>query len=143
MFILVNLKTKTNMYNLFTQQAMNIILIAQEEAKFLQQNQVGTQHLFLALVEQKKSDVRKILRSCGVRLNNTRAKVKKIIPTRSSRSSFLKPEPRMILPLSSKTKELLQFTAETAKEAGHTCVVPAHILFCLLNQDRNMALTVI
>ena len=49
----------------------------------------------------------------------------------------------MILPLSSKTKELLQFTEGTAKEAGHTCAVPAHILFCLLNQDRNMALNVL
>ena len=84
--------------------------------------------------------MRKILRSCNVRLENTRADVKKIIPTRSGQSSFQRPEPGMILPLSSKTKELLQFTEETAKEAGHTCAVPAHILFCLLNQDRNMAL---
>ena len=65
------------MCNFFTPQAINIILLAQEEAKLLKQNQIGTQHLLLAFAKQKKSDVRKILRSCNVRLENTRADVKK------------------------------------------------------------------
>ncbi|MHB1505260.1 MAG: ATP-dependent Clp protease ATP-binding subunit [Sulfobacillus sp.] len=125
------------MYGRFTEQAQRALILAQEEAKRLQYNFVGTEHLLLGLLSAGDGLAVKVLSGMGVTLDRVRAEVEKVIGRGSTPASGeigLTPRAK---------KVVLEFSVEEARQLGHNYVGPEHILLGLIREGEGVAARVL
>ncbi len=126
-----------SMYGRFTEQAQRALILAQEEAKRLQYNFVGTEHLLLGLLSAGEGMAVKVLSGMGVNLERVRAEVEKVIGRGSTPASGeigLTPRAK---------KVVLEFSVEEARQLGHNYVGPEHILLGLIREGEGVAARVL
>ncbi len=126
-----------SMYGRFTEQAQRALILAQEEAKRLQYNFVGTEHLLLGLLSAGDGLAVKVLSQMGVTLDRVRAEVEKVIGRGSTPASGeigLTPRAK---------KVVLEFSVEEARQLGHNYVGPEHILLGLIREGEGVAARVL
>ncbi len=126
-----------SMYGRFTEQAQRALILAQEEAKRLQYNFVGTEHLLLGLLSAGDGLAVKVLSGMGVTLDRVRAEVEKVIGRGSTPASGeigLTPRAK---------KVVLEFSVEEARQLGHNYVGPEHILLGLIREGEGVAARVL
>ncbi|MGG6265902.1 ATP-dependent Clp protease ATP-binding subunit [Leptolyngbya sp. AN03gr2] len=124
------------MFEYFTDQAIETIMFAQEEARKLRQNSVGTEAILLGLLRQDDTIASSVLNELGANLENARLEVEKIVG-RGSGSSFGE------LPFTPKTRQILERALQQAQLMGMRYVRSEHILLSLVDDNQGVAIKVL
>lgn len=123
--------------NKFSDRAQKVILIAQEEAKRLNHDYVGTEHLLLGLISISEGLAIQILINLGVDLRKIRSEIEKIV----------QPDDNVMvlgeIPFSPRAKKVLEYAVEEANNMGHIYVGTEHILLGLLREKDGVAARVL
>jgi ATP-dependent Clp protease ATP-binding subunit ClpC len=123
------------MFELFTPEAIKVILLAQEEARRLGHNFVGTEQILLGILGEGTSAAARVLSDLGIVLERTRAEVEQI----SGRGSGFVPAE---IPMTPKAKRVLQQAVQEARRLDQNQVSPEHILLSLLEDKDSVAIRV-
>ncbi|MBD2079128.1 ATP-dependent Clp protease ATP-binding subunit [Leptolyngbya sp. FACHB-17] len=124
------------MFEYFTDQAIETIMFAQEEARRLRQNAVGTEAILLGLLRQDDTIAALVLNKLGAALEAGRSEVEKIVG-RGSGSSFGE------LPFTPKTRQILERALQQAQMMGMRYVRSEHILLSLIDDNQGVAIKVL
>ena len=120
------------MFERFTDHARRVVVLAQEEARLLDHNYLGTEHLLLGLLHEDQSVAAQALDSLGVTLDQVRLQVE---DTRGRGET----SPVGRIPFSPRAKKALEFTVHEALQLGHNYVRPEHILLALVREGEGVA----
>ena len=125
------------MSNIFTERAQRVILIAQEEAKRLNHDYVGTEHVLLGLICLGEGVAAQVLANLGVDLRRVRSEVEKIVGTGDN--VMLLGE----IPFTPRAKKVLEFAVEEATHLGQNYVGTEHLLLGCLREEEGVAARVL
>src|ERR1044071_8792263 len=125
------------MSNRFTESAQRVILIAQEEAKRLNHDYVGTEHLLLGLIALGEGVAAQVLANLGVDLRRVRTEIEKIVGTGDN--VMLLGE----IPFTPRAKKVLELAVEEAQNMGHNYVGTEHLLLGLIREEEGVAARVL
>ncbi|XP_010921845.1 ATP-dependent Clp protease ATP-binding subunit ClpA homolog CD4A, chloroplastic isoform X2 [Elaeis guineensis] len=120
----------------FTEKAIKVIMLAQEEARRLGHNFVGTEQILLGLIGEGTGIAAKVLKSLGISLKDARAEVEKII---GRGSGFVAVE----IPFTPRAKRVSELSLEEARQLGHNYVGTEHLLLGLLREGEGVAARVL
>ncbi|MBU0951813.1 MAG: ATP-dependent Clp protease ATP-binding subunit [Elusimicrobia bacterium] len=123
--------------NRFTERAQKVISIAQEEAKRLNHDYVGTEHLLLGLVALGEGVAAQVLANLGIDFRKLRNEVEKVVGTGDN--IMLLGE----IPFSSRAKKVLELSVDEAGTMGHYYVGTEHLLLGLLKEEEGIAARVL
>ena len=124
-------------YNRFSERAQRAILIAQEEAKRLNHDYVGTEHVLLGLVALNEGVAAQVLANLTVDLKRVRAEIEKIVGTGDNMMQLGE------IPFTPRAKKVLELAVEEAQKMGHTYVGTEHILLGLIREEEGVAARVL
>ena len=124
------------MFERFTEKAIKVIMLAQEEARRLGHNFVGTEQILLGLIGEGTGVAAKVLRSMGVNLKDARIDVEKII---GRGSGFVAVE----IPFTPRAKRVLELSLEEARQLGHNYIGTEHLLLGLIREGEGVAARVL
>ncbi|XP_057970255.1 ATP-dependent Clp protease ATP-binding subunit ClpA homolog CD4B, chloroplastic-like [Malania oleifera] len=124
------------MFERFTEKAIKVIMLAQEEARRLGHNFVGTEQILLGLIGEGTGIAAKVLKSMGVNLKDARVEVEKII---GRGSGFVAVE----IPFTPRAKRVLELSLEEARQLGHNYIGSEHLLLGLLREGEGVAARVL
>lgn len=122
----------TAMFERFTEKAIKVVMLAQEEARRLGHNFVGTEQILLGLVGEGTGIAAKVLKSMGVSLKEARVEVEKVI---GRGSGFVAVE----IPFTPRAKRVLELALEEARQLGHNYIGTEHLLLGLLREGEGVA----
>ncbi|XP_010536587.1 PREDICTED: chaperone protein ClpC1, chloroplastic-like isoform X2 [Tarenaya hassleriana] len=128
--------TPTAMFERFTEKAIKVIMLAQEEARRLGHNFVGTEQILLGLIGEGTGIAAKVLKSMGINLKDARVEVEKII---GRGSGFVAVE----IPFTPRAKRVLELSLEEARQLGHNYIGSEHLLLGLLREGEGVAARVL
>jgi ATP-dependent Clp protease ATP-binding subunit ClpC len=124
------------MFERFTEKAIKVIMLAQEEARRLGHNFVGTEQILLGLIGEGTGVAAKVLRQMGVNLKDARIEVEKII---GRGSGFVAVE----IPFTPRAKRVLELSLEEARQLGHNYIGTEHLLLGLIREGEGVAARVL
>jgi hypothetical protein len=120
----------------FTDRARRVVVLAQEEARLLNHNYIGTEHLLLGLIHEGEGVAAKALESLDVSLEAVRAEVEEIIGQGQS-------PPTGHIPFTPRAKKVLELSLREALELGHNYIGTEHILLGLLREGQGVGAQVL
>src|SRR5277367_3406992 len=120
------------MFERFTEKAIKVIMLAQEEARRLGHNFVGTEQILLGLIGEGTGIAAKTLKSMGVNLKDARVEVEKII---GRGSGFVAVE----IPFTPRAKRVLELSWDEARQLGHNYIGTEHLLLGILREGEGVA----
>jgi len=124
------------MFERFTEKAIKVVMLAQEEARRLGHNFVGTEQIMLGLIGEGTGIAAKVLKSMGISLKEARVEVEKII---GRGSGFVAVE----IPFTPRAKRVLELALEEARQLGHNYIGTEHLLLGLLREGEGVAARVL
>ncbi len=124
------------MFERFTEKAIKVIMLAQEEARRLGHNFVGTEQILLGLIGEGTGVAAKTLKSMGVSLKDARIEVEKII---GRGSGFVAVE----IPFTPRAKRVLELSWDEARQLGHNYIGTEHLLLGLIREGEGVAVRVL
>lgn len=124
------------MFERFTEKAIKVIMLAQEEARRLGHNFVGTEQVLLGLIGEGTGVAAKTLKSMGVTLKDARSEVEKII---GRGSGFVAVE----IPFTPRAKRVLELSWDEARQLGHNYIGTEHLLLGLIREGEGVAARVL
>jgi ATP-dependent Clp protease ATP-binding subunit ClpC len=124
------------MFEKFTEGAIKVIMLSQEEARRMGHNFVGTEQLFLGVVGQRQGMGAKALKSLGVTLKKARKEVENYI---GRGTGFVASE----IPFTPRAKRVLEMAVQEGKDIGQNYVGTEHILLALLAEEDGVAIRTI
>ncbi len=124
------------MFERFTEKAIKVIMLAQEEARRLGHNFVGTEQILLGLIGEGTGVAAKVLKTLGVNLKDSRIEVEKII---GRGSGFVAVE----IPFTPRAKRVLELSLEEARQLGHNYIGTEHLLLGLIREGEGVAARVL
>lgn len=124
------------MFEKFTEGAIKVIMLSQEEARRMGHNFVGTEQLFLGLIGQRIGLGAKALRSLGVTLKKARKEIENYI---GRGTGFVASE----IPFTPRAKRVLEMAVQEGKDIGQNYVGTEHILLALLSEEDGVAIRTI
>ena len=124
------------MFELFTEKAIKVVMLAQEEARRLGHNFVGTEQILLGLIGEGTGIGAKVLRANGVDLKYARIEVEKII---GRGSGFVGAE----IPFTPRAKRILELSLEEGRQLGHNYIGTEHIMLGLIKEGEGVAARVL
>jgi ATP-dependent Clp protease ATP-binding subunit ClpC len=124
------------MFERFTDRARRTVVLAQEEARLLQHNYIGTEHLLLGLVHEGEGVAAKALESLGIGLEAVRQQVEEIIGRGQYASSGH-------IPFTPRAKKVLELALREAIQLGHNYIGTEHILLGLIREGDGVAAQVL
>ena len=124
------------MFERFTEKAIKVIMLAQEEARRLGHNFVGPEQILLGLIGEGTGIAAKVLKSMGVNLKDARVEVEKII---GRGSGFVAVE----IPFTPRAKRVLELSLEEARQLGHNYIGTEHLLLGLIREGEGVAARVL
>ena len=124
------------MFERFTEKAIKVIMLAQEEARRLGHNFVGTEQVLLGLIGEGTGVASKTLKSMGITLKDARAEVEKII---GRGSGFVAVE----IPFTPRAKRVLELSWDEARQLGHNYIGTEHLLLGLIREGEGVAARVL
>jgi len=120
------------MFERFTDKARRVVVLAQEEAKLLNHNYIGTEHLLLGLIHQGDNTAAKTLELFDVSLESVREQVEDIIGRGAQ-------QPTGHIPFTPRAKKVLELALREALQLGHSYIGPVHILLALIREGEGVA----
>ena len=119
------------MFERFTEKAIKAIMLAQEEARRLGHNFVGTEQILLGLMGEGRGIAPRVLKDMGVKLQHVRREVENII---GRGSGFVAVE----IPFTPRTKRMLELSLEEARQLGHNYIGTEHILLGMIREGEGV-----
>jgi prophage maintenance system killer protein len=129
-------KPEGNMFERFTDRARRVVVLAQEEARLLNHNYIGTEHLLLGLVHEGEGVAAKALRNLEVSLEEVRSSVEEIIGQGQQ-------APSGHIPFTPRAKKVLELSLREAMQLGHDYIGTEHILLGLVREGEGVAAQVL
>ena len=124
------------MFERFTDRARRVVVLAQEEAKMLNHNYIGTEHLLLGLIHEGEGVAAKALQSMDISLEAVRQQVEDIIPPGQQ-------QPTGHIPFTPRAKKVLELSLREALQLGHNYIGTEHILLGLIREGEGVAAQVL
>ena len=124
------------MFERFTEKAIKVIMLAQEEARRLGHNFVGTEQVLLGLIGEGTGVAAKTLKNMGVTLKEARVEVEKII---GRGSGFVAVE----IPFTPRAQRILELSWDEARQLGHNYIGTEHLLLGLIREGEGVAARVL
>ena len=124
------------MFERFTDRARRVVVLAQEEARLLNHNYIGTEHILLGLIHEGEGVAAKALESLGISLEKVRQQVEEIIGAGQS-------PPSGHIPFTPRAKKVLELSLREALQLGHNYVGTEHILLGLIREGEGVAAQVL
>jgi ATP-dependent Clp protease ATP-binding subunit ClpA len=124
------------MFERFTDRARRVIVLGQEEARLLNHNYIGTEHLLLGLAHEGQGVAATALESLGISLEAVRAQVKEIIGQGQS-------APTGHVPFTPRAKKVLELSLREAKQLRHNYIGTEHLLLGLVREGEGVAAQVL
>ena len=124
------------MFERFTDRARRVIVLAQEEARALQHNYIGTEHLLLGLIREGDGVAAKALEAKGVTLEDTRKQVEEMIGKGTA-------APTGHIPFTPHAKQVLELSLREALQLGHSYIGTEHILLGLIREGEGVGTQVL
>lgn len=124
------------MFERFTERARRVVVLAREEARMLNQNYIGTEHLLLGLILEGEGVAAKALENLGISLEDVRLQVEKIIGRGESTSMGH-------IPFTPRAKKVLELSLREALQLGHNYIGTEHILLGLIREGEGVAARVL
>jgi ATP-dependent Clp protease ATP-binding subunit ClpA len=124
------------MFERFTDRARRVVVLAQEEARLLNHNYIGTEHLLLGLIHEGEGVAAMVLESLGISLEAVRAQVEEIIGQGQS-------APTGHIPFTPRAKKVLELSLREATQLGHNYIGTEHILLGLIREGEGVAAQVL
>jgi ATP-dependent Clp protease ATP-binding subunit ClpC len=123
------------MFERYTEKAIKVIMLSQEESRRLGHNFVGTEQILVGLIGEETGIAAKVLRSMGVNLKDARIEVEKVV---GRGSGFVALE----IPFTPEAKRVLEFAQAESEELGHNYIGTEHLLLGLISESENQAVKV-
>ena len=124
------------MFERFTDRARRVIVLAQDEAKLLNHNYIGTEHILLGLIHEGEGVAAKALESLGISLDAVREQVQEIIGQGQQ-------SPTGHIPFTPRAKKVLELSLREALQLGHNYIGTEHILLGLIREGEGVAAQVL
>ncbi|MCP3973600.1 MAG: AAA family ATPase, partial [bacterium] len=124
------------MFERFTDRARRVVVLAQEEARLLNHNYIGTEHILLGLIHEGEGVAARGLEGLGIDLDSVRAKVIEIIGQGSQ-------APSGHIPFTPRAKKVLELSLREALQLGHNYIGTEHILLGLIREGEGVAAQVL
>ncbi|MDN4473929.1 ATP-dependent Clp protease ATP-binding subunit [Demequina zhanjiangensis] len=124
------------MFERFTDRARRVVVLAQEEARMLNHNYIGTEHILLGLVREGEGVAAKALEAMDISLNGVREQVQEIIGEGSH-------APSGHIPFTPRAKKVLELSLREALQLGHNYIGTEHILLGLIREGEGVAAQVL
>ncbi|MDP9848229.1 ATP-dependent Clp protease ATP-binding subunit [Streptosporangium lutulentum] len=124
------------MFERFTDRARRVVVLAQEEARMLNHNYIGTEHILLGLIHEGEGVAAKALESLGISLEGVRQQVEEIIGQGQS-------APSGHIPFTPRAKKVLELSLREALQLGHNYIGTEHILLGLIREGEGVAAQVL
>src|SRR5919109_1087294 len=118
------------MFERFTDRARRVVVLAQEEARLLNHNYIGTEHILLGLIHEGEGVAAKALESLGISLEAVRSQVEEIIGQGGS-------SPSGHIPFTPRAKKVLELSLREALQLGHNYIGTEHILLGLIREGEG------
>jgi len=125
-----------SMFERFTERARRVVVLAQEEARTLNHNYIGTEHILLGLIREGEGVAAKALESLGISLEAVRQEVEKMIGRGQQ-------APSGHVPFTPRAKQVLELSLREAKALGHDHIGTEHILLGLIREGDGVAAQVL
>ena len=120
------------MFERFTDRARRVVVLAQEEARMLNHNYIGTEHILLGLIHEGEGVAAKGLESLGISLEAVRSQVEEIIGQGQQ-------APSGHIPFTPRAKKVLELSLREALQLGHNYIGTEHILLGLIREGEGVA----
>jgi ATP-dependent Clp protease ATP-binding subunit ClpA len=124
------------MFERFTDRARRVVVLAQEEARELGHNYIGTEHILLGLIRERDGVAARALEALGIRLDAVRREVREIIGTGPGL-------PSGHIPFTPRAKKVLELSLREAQQLGHSYIGTEHILLGLIREGEGVAAQVL
>ena len=124
------------MFERFTDRARRVVVLAQEEAKMLNHNYIGTEHILLGLIHEGEGVAAKALEELGISLDAVREQVQDIIGQGQQ-------QPTGHIPFTPRAKKVLELSLREALQLGHSYIGTEHILLGLIREGEGVAAQVL
>jgi ATP-dependent Clp protease ATP-binding subunit ClpA len=130
--VLLRSARRQTMLERFTDRARRVVVLAEEEARMLDHNWIGTEHILLGLIREGEGVAAKALESLGITLQPVRQQVEEII----GRGEQV---PSEVIPFTPRAKKVLELSLREAGHLGHHYVGTEHILLGLIREGDGVA----
>ncbi|WP_152186578.1 ATP-dependent Clp protease ATP-binding subunit [Segeticoccus rhizosphaerae] len=124
------------MFERFTDRARRVVVLAQEEARMLNHNYIGTEHILLGLIHEGEGVAAKALESLGISLDDVRGQVQEIIGQGQQ-------APSGHIPFTPRAKKVLELSLREGLQLGHNYIGTEHILLGLIREGEGVAAQVL
>jgi ATP-dependent Clp protease ATP-binding subunit ClpC len=124
------------MFERFTDRARRVVVLAQEEARMLDHNYIGTEHILLGLIHEGQGVAAKALQSLGISLEAVRQQVEQIIGRGQQ-------APSGHIPFTPRAKKVLELSLREAHQLDHDYIGTEHILLGLIREGEGVAAQVL
>src|SRR5687767_3938426 len=124
------------MFERFTDRARRAVVLAQEEARLLNHNYIGSEHILLGLIQEGEGVAARALESLGISLDGVREQVQEIIGQGPA-------APTGHIPFTPRAKKVLELALREALQLGHSYIGTEHILLGLVREGEGVAAQVL
>jgi hypothetical protein len=124
------------MFERFTDRARRVVVLAQEEARMLNHNYIGTEHILLGLIHEDEGVAAKALQALGISLETVREQVEEIIGQGQQ-------APSGHIPFTPRAKKVMELSLREALQLGHNYIGTEHILLGLIREGEGVAAQVL
>jgi ATP-dependent Clp protease ATP-binding subunit ClpC len=124
------------MFERFTDRARRVVVLAQEEARMLNHNYIGTEHILLGLIHEGEGVAAKALEQLNISLDAVRSQVEEIIGQGQA-------APTGHIPFTPRAKKVLELSLREALQLGHNYIGTEHILLGLIREGEGVAAQVL
>src|SRR4051812_12751148 len=120
------------MFERFTERARQVVVLAQEEARILKHNYIGTEHILLGLLREEEGLAARVLESLDITVERVRAQVVRIVGSGEEVTSGQ-------IPFTPRAKKVLELAFREALSLGHNYIGTEHILLGLVRENEGVA----
>ena len=124
------------MFERFTDRARRVVVLAQEEARMLNHNYIGTEHILLGLIHEGEGVAAKALESLGIALEGVRQQVEEIIGQGQQ-------APSGHIPFTPRAKKVLELSLREALRLKHNYIAPEHLLLGILREGEGLGVQIL
>jgi ATP-dependent Clp protease ATP-binding subunit ClpC len=124
------------MFERFTERARKVVVKAQDEARFLKQNYIGTEHILLGLINEKEGMAARVFYELNASFDDIRSAVREVVNEGTSESYEH-------IPFTPRAKKVLELSLREALQMGHNYIGTEHILLGLLKEGEGVAARVL
>jgi ATP-dependent Clp protease ATP-binding subunit ClpC len=120
------------MFERFTERARQVVVLAQDEARVLRHNYIGTEHLLLGLLREEEGIAARVLGEFGVTVDEVRAQVGRIVGQGDEVTTGQ-------IPFTPRAKKVLELSLREAQATGHNYIGTEHVLLGLVRENSGVA----